>query len=96
MNLHAIGNDIFNAITKSGWKDRVRSRRIDIQPDQHYRPADVAAFLGVSYDTAVRRMRSMGASNLGTKGRRYKRGKSLLVVSGKRLLSYLKNREIET
>ena len=74
------------------WKDRVREREIVIDSRKMYSPADVAAYLDVSYDTAIRRMWKMpGVVNLGTKEKLHRRGKAILRISGKNLLEFLSN-----
>ena len=74
------------------WKARVREREIVIDSRKMYSPADVAAYLGVSYDTAIRRMWKMpGVVNLGTKEKLHRRGKAILRISGKNLLEFLSN-----
>jgi hypothetical protein len=40
-------------------------------------------------------MGKMGAVNMGTPERRYKRGKRILRVTGKRLMDYLRKRLLE-
>jgi len=97
VDLKKVGQDIYDSLANPGrrnWKKRARQKQIELKPDQHYGPAEVAAILNRSYDTALRLMKKMGASNLGTPERRYKRGKSILVVSGKRLLEYLRNKQV--
>ena len=74
------------------WKDRVREREIVIDSREMYGPADVAAYLDVSYDTAIRRMWKMpGVVNLGTKEKLHRRGKAILRIPGKNLLVFLSN-----
>ena len=74
------------------WKARVREREIVIDSRKMYGPADVAAYLDVSYDTAIRRMWKMsGVVNLGTKEKLHRRGKAILRISGKNLLEFLSN-----
>ena len=95
-NLHLIGRSIYNALTqKRGWKKEAR-RKPTTAIDSHklYTPSEVAALLNVSYDTAVRRMTKMGAVDMGTPERRYKRGKRLLRVSGAKLRVYLHSKEL--
>jgi hypothetical protein len=78
-------------VAKSDFKLRARKAAVALEPDRSYRPAEVASILNVSYDTALRRMRTMsGAVNLGTKETLHKRGKSLLSISGRHLAAYLK------
>jgi len=74
------------------WKKEARGKQIKVSPDQNYCPAEVAAIINRSYDTALRLMKKLGASNLGTPTRRHKRGKSMYVVSGRKLLDYLKSK----
>ena len=74
------------------WKARVREREIVIDSRKMYSPADVAAYLEVSYDTAIRRMWKMpGVINLGTKEKLHRRGKAILRIPGKNLLEFLSN-----
>ena len=74
------------------WKARVREREIVIDSRKMYSPADVAAYLDVSYDTAIRRMWKMpGVVNLGTKEKLHRRGKAILRIPGKNLLEFLSN-----
>jgi hypothetical protein len=66
-----------------------------LDPDRNYRAAEVAVILGVSYDTAVRRMSKMkGVVDQGTKERLHKCGKRLLTISGKNLAAYLRNKSL--
>jgi hypothetical protein len=52
----------------------------------------VTAILNVSYETAVRKMEKMeGCIDMGTKERRYKRGKRMLRVPGSGLLEFLRS-----
>lgn len=75
-----------------GWKENTRNEKVHIEPDRNYRPGEVAAILGVSYDTAVRRMEKMkGCVDMGSKTQRYKRRKRLLVISGHDLAAYFKS-----
>ena len=75
-----------------GEQERTSSR---IDPDKLYSPDEVSKLLGISYDTAARRMAKMpGCVDLGSKERRYKRPKRILRVSGKALASYLRNRTV--
>src|ERR1700730_1196773 len=48
------------------WKKEARGKQIKLDPDQNYCPAEVAAIINRSYDTALRLMKKLGASNLGT------------------------------
>lgn len=99
-DLQKIGRDIFNGLVRlregTTYKRRVRQRPIDLKPDARYRPAEVAVLLGVSYDTALRRMQKMkGCVDMGTKTKRYKRGKKLLTVSGKDLQAFLRSKTVD-
>ena len=61
---------------------------------KNYAPAEVATILNISYDTAIRRMETMkGVMDMGTKEKRYKRGKRMLRVSGAKLLDYLRSKQ---
>jgi hypothetical protein len=97
--LRKVGKDTYELRTstgRSGYKQRMRKRTIKIEPDQNYAPSDVAAFLNVSYDAALRLMLKMkGVVDLGTPTRRYKRGKKKLRISGKNLLAFLKGKTRE-
>jgi hypothetical protein len=99
IDLQKVGKDIYEALTrtgKSGWKKRARhAGAAAIDPHKNYTPSEVASILNVSYDTAIRRMGKMGAVNMGTPERRYKRGKRMLRVTGKRLMDYLRKRSLE-
>ena len=62
-----------------------------------YTPEEVASVMAVSYDTAVRRMRTMkGCIDLGSKETLNKRPKAKLRISGKHLQAYLQKRELKT
>lgn len=74
------------------WKREARGKQIKLDPDRNYCPAEVAAIINRSYDTALRLMKKLGAPNLGTPTRRYKRGKSMYVVSGRKLMNYLNSK----
>jgi hypothetical protein len=78
---------------RKNWKKDARNKQIKLEADKFYSPAEVAAILGRSYDFALRVMKKMGASNLGSPTRRYKRGKSIYVVSGRKILDYLKSKQ---
>jgi hypothetical protein len=85
--------DFFQSFQPEGWKKTTRKESVLIEPQKKYRPGEVAAILGVSYDTAVRRMEKMkGCADMGTKTQRYKRRKRLLVISGCDLAAYLKSK----
>jgi hypothetical protein len=88
--------EFFHTFQPEGWKKTTRRESILIEPQKKYRPGEVAAILGVSYDTAIRRMLQMeGCVDMGNKTQRYKRRKRLLVISGKNLSTYLKTKTIE-
>ena len=95
-DLRKVGKDIYELLTNTGrhgYKQRMRKRTIKIEPEQNYAPSEVAAILNVSYDAASRLMQKMkGVVDLGTPTRRYKRGKKKLRISGKNLLTFLRNR----
>jgi hypothetical protein len=78
------------------WKQAARSQPpVAIDMHKMYTPAEVASILNVSYDTAISRMEKMhGCVNMGPTERRYKRGKRMLRVSGKRLRIYLEGKQI--
>lgn len=77
------------------WKARVREQVLEIDPRRRYGPAEVAAALNCSYDTAIRRMRRMsGTRNLGTKEGRFQRGKAMLRILGSDLLAYLDDHKL--
>ena len=96
LDLRKVGRDIYELLTstqRDGYKQRLRKRTIKIEPDQNYAPGEVAAFLNVSYDAALRLMQKMkGVVDLGTPTRRYKRGKRKLRISGKNLLAFLRGK----
>jgi hypothetical protein len=96
IDLRKVGKDIYEVITYPGrrsFKQRARKRTVEFKPDKLYTPSELAALLNVSYDTAVRRMQRMnGCVDMGTQTKRYKRGKKLLRISGKHLVSYLKSK----
>jgi hypothetical protein len=79
----------------STWKNQARSQTIEIDRRIRYKPADVAAILNCSYDTAIRRMRRMpGVSNLGVKQGRFTRGKAMLRILGSDLQAYLDDHKL--
>ena len=99
-DLRRIGIHIHELITpgspRIGYKERIRRQTVELKPDKRYRQGQVAAILNESYDTAGRRMLKMkGCVDLGSKPRRYKRGKRMLVISGKDLLAYLRSKALE-
>ena|SRR5580765_4467804 len=86
--------EFLHTFQPEGWKEITRKESVRIEPQKNYRPGEVAAILGVSYDTAIRRMLQMrGCVDMGSKTQRYKRGKRLLVISGKNLSAYVKTLE---
>jgi hypothetical protein len=95
-DLHKVGKDIYELLTHPGrrsFKQRARKQTVELKPDKLYTPSEVAALLNVSYDTAVRRMRSMkGCVDMGTQTKRYKRGKKMLRIGGKHLVTYLRSK----
>jgi hypothetical protein len=95
-DLRKVGRDIYELLTNTGslgYKQRMRKRTIKIEPEQNYAPSEVAAILNLSYDAASRLMQKMkGVVDLGTPTRRYKRGKKKLRISGKNLLTFLRNK----
>jgi hypothetical protein len=100
LDLRKVGKDIYELLTstrRDGYKQRLRKRTIKIEPEQNYAPGEVAAFLNVSYDAALRLMdkKIKGVVDLGTPTRRYKRGKKKLRVSGKNLLAFLRSKTRE-
>ena len=85
VDLRKVGKDIYELLTstrRDGYKQRLRKRTIKIEPEQNYAPGEVAAFLNVSYDAALRLMdkKIKGVVDFGTPTRRYKRGKKKLRV----------------
>jgi hypothetical protein len=98
-DLRKVGTDIYELLTNTGrrgYKQRMRKRTIKIEPEQNYAPSEVAAFLNISYDAALRLMQKMkGVVDLGTPTRRYKRGKRKLRISGKNLLAFLRGKTRE-
>jgi hypothetical protein len=98
-DLRKVGRDIYELLTNTGrrgYKQRMRKRTIKIEPEQNYAPSEVAAFLNISYDAALRLMQKMkGVVDLGTPTRRYKRGKKKLRISGKKLLAFLRGKTRE-
>ena len=69
------------------------NRPVELKPEKLYTPSQVAALLNVSYDTAVRRMQKMkGCVDMGTQTKRYKRGKKLLRISGKNIVTFLRGK----
>jgi Mn-dependent DtxR family transcriptional regulator len=81
---------------RSGWKKRARKAiATAIDPHKNYTPSEVATVLNVSYDTAIRRMEKMGCVDMGTKERRYKRGKRMLRVTGRKLMDYLRTKVVD-
>jgi hypothetical protein len=95
-DLRSVGRDIYEVLTNAGrhgYKQRLRKRTIDIEPEQNYAPSEVAAILNVSYDAALRFMQKMkGVIDLGTPTRRYKRCRKKLRISGKNLLAFLRSK----
>lgn len=80
---------------RSGFKQLARNQSVKIEPEHNYSPAEVAAALNLSYDSALRRMQKMkGVVDFGTPTRRYKRGKKKLRISGKNLLAYLRTKTV--
>jgi hypothetical protein len=99
LDLHKIGKDIYELLTGTGshgYKQRVRSQTVESEPERNYTPSEVAAMLNVSYDAALRLMLKMkGIVDLGTPTRRYKRGKKKLRISGKNLLTFIRDKTRE-
>jgi len=66
--------DTSEALTRKGqrgYKQLVRSQTVKIEPEQNYRPGQVAAALNLSYDSALRRMQKMkGVADFGIPTRR--------------------------
>jgi len=98
-DLRKVGRDIYELLTNTGrrgYKQRLRKQLVKIESDKNYAPGDVAAFLNVSYDAALRLMQKMkGVIDLGTPTRRYKRGKKKLRISGKNLVAFLRGKTRE-
>lgn len=83
------------SIGRRGYKQRVRSQLITIEPEQFYCPGQVAALLNLSYDSALRLMLKMkGVVDFGTPRRRYNRGKRKPRINGKDLLTFINNKTI--
>ncbi|MGA7928659.1 MAG: hypothetical protein WCA20_22020 [Candidatus Sulfotelmatobacter sp.] len=78
------------------YKKVARERKpLPIDPHGVYGPADVAAFLNVSYNTAIRLMEKMpGCMGLGKKEVRFKRRRRTLRISGLRLTEWKRSRQI--
>lgn len=91
-NLLWVGRDIYDALTTStepsrtGWKNRARQKLVTFDSERYYRPSEVAALAGVSYDAALRLMKRTGKSINLAKPRTRKR---LLRIRGKHLREYL-------
>lgn len=78
---------------RKNWKAQARGKQVQVEPNRNYTPSEVAAILNVSYDTALRQMQKMKhVVDLGTQTRRYKRGKKMLRISGKHLVSFIQNK----
>jgi hypothetical protein len=95
-DLWEVGSDIYEVLTNTGrhgYKQRMRKRTLEIEPEQNYAPGEVAAILNVSYDAALRQMQKMkGVVDLGTPTRRYKRGKKKLRISSKNLSAFIRSK----
>jgi hypothetical protein len=90
---HKNTSEVLTSEGRRGYKQMVRNQRVKIEPEQNYSPGEVAAALNLSYDSALRRMQKMkGVVDFGTPTRRYKRGKKKLRISGKNLLTYIRNK----
>ncbi len=99
-DIRKIGKSTFELTTygdrRQGYKQRARKQIVELKPTTLYTPSEVAAILNVSYDTAVRRMQNMkGCVDMGTQTKRYKRGKKMLRISGKNLLSFLRGKTLD-
>jgi hypothetical protein len=93
---HKDASEALSPENRRGYKQLVRNQRVKIEPEHNYSPAEVAAALNLSYDSALRRMQKMkGVVDLGTPTRRYKRGKKKLRISGRNLLAYLRTKTVE-
>lgn len=95
-DLRKAGKDIYEVMTGTGsrgYKKLARKQTIKIEHDKNYSPSEVAAFLNLSYDAALRLMLKMkGVVDYGTPTRRYKRGKKKLRISGKNLLEFQRSK----
>jgi hypothetical protein len=82
---------------KSGWKAKVKTMDIPVlELRRYYSPREVAAIIGVSYDTAIRRMLEMpGVMDFGTKETRFKRPKRKLRISGRDLMDYIRKHRLD-
>jgi hypothetical protein len=94
--IQALQQPALHSSASSQWKQSARAQQpLAINPHKFYSPAEIAALLDVSYDTAVRRMEKMhGCINMGPVERRYKRGKRMLRISGTHLRVYLDGKQI--
>jgi hypothetical protein len=75
------------------YKQAARERPpLPIDPHKNYGPKDVAAFLDISYDSAIREIEKMpGCTGLGKRAPRFKRTKRLLRISGMKLKEWMRN-----
>ena len=91
-----VGAVLLGLVATLGFGVQARAQQpLAINPHKFYSPAEIAALLGVSYDTAIRRMEKMhGCINMGPVERRYKRGKRMLRISGTHLRVYLDGKQI--
>jgi hypothetical protein len=77
---------------KPGWKDRVKALPVPVlELHRNYPVVEVAAILGLKYDTALRRITTeMRFQDHGTRETRFKRQKRKITVSGKELVEYIR------
>jgi len=82
---------------KPGWKANVRAIPVPVlEPHRNYSVVEVAAILGLKYDTALRRITTqMRFQDHGTKETRFKRPKRKLTVSGKDLAEYIRKHTVD-
>ena len=57
VDLQRVGQDIYDVLNqkphRKGYKARQRERHVVLDPNKHYRVADVSALLNISYDKAL-------------------------------------------
>jgi DNA-binding protein H-NS len=101
--LNAVGPLVLAALSRRthrqpGWKAKVKALPVPvIEPHKNYGPRELAAIMGVSYDTAIRRMEEMhGVMDFGTKETHLKRQKRKLRVSGRNITDYFRKRTVDS
>lgn len=82
---------------KPGWKAKVKAIPVPVlEPHRNYNVVEVAAILGLKYDTALRRITTeMRFQDHGTRETRFKRPKRKLTVSGKDLAEYIRKHTVD-